>query len=35
LEQIATALDKAEVRLKANVNFELAMELLLITIKEN
>lgn len=35
LDQISEALDKAEVRLKANVNFELAMELLLITMKEN
>lgn len=35
LEQIIEALEKAKVRLKANVNFELAMELLLLTIKEN
>lgn len=35
LERIIEALDKAKVRLKANVNFELTMELLLLTIKEN
>lgn len=35
LERIIEALEKAKVRLKANVNFELAMELLLLTIKEN
>ena len=35
LEEIITALDKAKARLRANVNFELAMELLLLTIKEN
>ena len=35
LEQIIDALEKAKVRLKANVNFELTMELLLLTIKEN
>ena len=35
LEQIIEALEKAKVRLKANVNFELTMELLLLTIKEN
>lgn len=35
LEEIITALDKAKTRLKANVNFELVMELLLLTIKEN
>ncbi len=35
LERIIEALDKAKVRLRANVNFELAMELLLLTIKEN
>ena len=29
------ALEKAKSRLKANVNFELTMELLLLTIKEN
>lgn len=35
LEMILTALEKAKVRLNANVNFELVMELLLLTIKEN
>ncbi len=35
LGQIIEALEKAKVRLKANVNFELVMELLLLTIKEN
>jgi DNA polymerase-3 subunit delta' len=35
LESIIEALEKAKVRLKANVNFELTMELLLLTIKEN
>ncbi len=35
LEIILTALEKAKVRLKANVNFDLVMELLLLTIKEN
>lgn len=35
LEQVIDALEKAKVRLKANVNFELTMELLLLTIKEN
>ena len=32
---IADALEKAKARLKANVNFDLVMELLLLTIKEN
>lgn len=35
LEDIISALDRAKVRLDANVNFELTMELLLLTIKEN
>ncbi len=35
IEIIVDALDKCKVRLKANVNFELSMELLLLTIKEN
>lgn len=35
LECIITAIEKAKVRLRANVNFELAMELMLLTIKEN
>lgn len=35
IEEILKALDKAKTRLRANVNFELVMELLLYTIKEN
>lgn len=35
IENIIKALDTAKNRLNANVNFELAMELLLLTIKEN
>lgn len=35
IEIILDALDKCKARLKANVNFELSMELLLLTIKEN
>ncbi|WP_343247550.1 DNA polymerase III subunit delta' [Diplocloster hominis] len=35
IETILEQLDKTKARLKANVNFELAMELLLLTIKEN
>jgi len=35
LERMIEALEKAKVRLKANVNFDLTMELLLLTIKEN
>ena len=35
IEQILEALEKAKIRLKANVNFELTVELLLMTIKEN
>lgn len=35
LETIIGAIEKARVRLKANVNFGLAIELLLLTIKEN
>lgn len=35
IETIIQALDKAKARLKANVNFDLTMELLLLTIKEN
>lgn len=35
IENIIDALDKAKIRLNANVNFELVMELLLLTIKEN
>ena len=35
IEQIIEALEKAKNRLNANVNFDLTMELLLMTIKEN
>jgi DNA polymerase-3 subunit delta' len=35
LEEILQALQKAKVRLDANVNFDLTIELLLLTIKEN
>ncbi|MBS6398171.1 MAG: DNA polymerase III subunit delta [Clostridiales bacterium] len=35
LELIIKALDKAKVRLNANVNFDMALELLLLTMKEN
>lgn len=35
IEIILDALEKAKSRIKANVNFELTMELLLLTIKEN
>lgn len=35
IEKILEALEKAKTRLKANVNFELTMELLFLTIKEN
>ena len=35
IELILESLEKAKQRLKANVNFELVMELLLLTIKEN
>lgn len=35
IENIINAIEKAKVRLNANVNFELVMELLLLTIKEN
>lgn len=35
IENILKALETAKVRLKANVNFELLIELLLLTIKEN
>ena len=35
IEQILEALEKAKVRLNANVNFDLVIELLLLTIKEN
>lgn len=35
IEKILKSLEKAKTRLKANVNFELVMELLFLTIKEN
>ena len=35
IEKILTAIDKTRQRIKANVNFEMAMELALLTIKEN
>ena len=35
IEMILKSLEKAKARLKANVNFDLVMELLLLTIKEN
>ncbi|MCR4850573.1 MAG: DNA polymerase III subunit delta, partial [Lachnospiraceae bacterium] len=35
IETIIDALEKCKQRLKANVNFDLSMELLLLTIKEN
>lgn len=35
VEAILEAVEKAKLRLKANVNFDLVMELLLLTIKEN
>lgn len=35
VEKIIGAMEKAKIRLKANVNFDLAIELMLLTIKEN
>ena len=35
IENIIEALDKAQTRLSANVNFDLTMELLFLTVKEN
>lgn len=35
IENIIDALEKSKQRLSANVNFDLTMELLLLTIKEN
>ena len=35
IETIMKAIDKAKVRLKANVNFDIVMEVMLLTIKEN
>ncbi|MGN0497352.1 MAG: ATP-binding protein [Lachnospiraceae bacterium] len=35
IEQILEAMDKLKIRLEANVNFDIAMELMLLTMKEN
>ena len=35
LERILESIEKAKARLRANVNFDLVMELLFLTIKEN
>jgi DNA polymerase III subunit delta' len=35
IEKIMSAMEKAKIRLKANVNFDIAIELMLLTIKEN
>ena len=35
LQEVLKALEKAKVRLRANVNFEVAMELLILVMKEN
>ncbi|MGN0153603.1 MAG: DNA polymerase III subunit delta' [Lachnospiraceae bacterium] len=35
IEDILEAMDKLKIRLEANVNFDIAMELMLLTIKEN
>lgn len=35
IEEILTAVDKAGIRLHANVNFDLSMEMLLLTLREN
>jgi DNA polymerase-3 subunit delta' len=35
IEKIVNAMDKAKVRLNANVNFDIAIELMLLTLKEN
>lgn len=35
IENIISAMEKAKIRLKANVNFDIAIELMLLTIKEN
>ena len=35
IENVIKALDKAKNRLKANVNFDLTMELLMLEIREN
>ena len=35
IQLIISSIDKAKTRLKANVNFDLVMELLFLTMKEN
>ena len=35
LENIIKAVEKARIRLNANVNFDIVMELMFLTIKEN
>ena len=35
IEKIISAMEKAKIRLRANVNFDIAIELMLLTIKEN
>ncbi|HBI71853.1 MAG TPA: DNA polymerase III subunit delta, partial [Lachnospiraceae bacterium] len=35
IENIINAIDKAKLRLRANVNFDITIELMLLTIKEN
>lgn len=35
IEKIINSMEKAKIRLKANVNFDIAIELMLLTIKEN
>ena len=35
IENIVNALEKAKIRIRANVNFDLVIELLLLAIKEN
>ncbi len=35
IDKIISAMEKAKIRLKANVNFDIAIELMLLTIKEN
>jgi DNA polymerase-3 subunit delta' len=35
IEKIINAMEKAKIRLRANVNFDIAIELMLLTIKEN
>ena len=35
IEDILKALDKAKIRLRANVNFDLTMELMFLTIRDN